>query len=582
MRRTFIGILAALLAAGAVAQPRELDLVGLWEAKRHLGPEVRGTLALAPRDGGFVADVAGYSVPARFARREVAFELPGGRGSFRGMVPTTGGEMTGIWTQPDSPLGGMFATPVTLRKVGDAWRGDIVPLERSYSVYLPVTRAADGTLATYLRNPERNDGIFRQVKAIEARDGKVTLVGNRRGRSERSTQYEGRIEGDHFTVTFAARGGVYEFAKVDEDSASPFYPRGKSPARYGYAKPLQRDDGWTTATLEEVGISRPMIEAFVQRLIDTPQVNVSTSQVHSVLIARHGKLVLEEYFHGYHRDRPHDTRSAAKSAFSVLVGAAMQAGIPISESTPVYETMLGRLPADIDPRKRRMKVVDLLTMTGGHFCDDSNDDAPGNEDAMQDQDKERDWYRFILAVPMDREPGEKLVYCSIDPHLAGGVLSKVAGEPLPELFERLVARPLQMGPYHMFLAPLGEGYMGGGSHFLPRDFMKLAQLMLNEGTWNGRRIFSADWAKRSGEGSRAIGTSGQRYGYLWNWYEYPYRDRKVHGVFAGGNGGQISMAIPELDLVIVFTGGNYADASLFIPQRRIVPEQILPAVDASK
>jgi hypothetical protein len=42
------------------------------------------------------------------------------------------------------------------------------------------------------------------------------------------------------------------------------------------------------------------------------------------------------------------------------------------------------------------------------------------------------------------------------------------------------------------------------------------------------------------------------------------------------------MVIPELDLAIVFTGGNYADASLFIPQRALVPEQILPAVDAAK
>ena len=40
--------------------------------------------------------------------------------------------------------------------------------------------------------------------------------------------------------------------------------------------------------------------------------------------------------------------------------------------------------------------------------------------------------------------------------------------------------------------------------------------------------------------------------------------------------------VPTRDLVIVFTGGNYADASLFIPQRALVPEQILPAVDASK
>jgi hypothetical protein len=48
--------------------------------------------------------------------------------------------------------------------------------------------------------------------------------------------------------------------------------------------------------------------------------------------------------------------------------------------------------------------------------------------------------------------------------------------------------------------------------------------------------------------------------------------------FAAGNGGQLSIGVPELDLAIVFTGGSYADAALFIPQKVLVPEYILPAV----
>ena len=70
----------------------------------------------------------------------------------------------------------------------------------------------------------------------------------------------------------------------------------------------------------------------------------------------------------------------------------------------------------------------------------------------------------------------------------------------------------------------------------------------------------------------------QQYGYLWNAVEYPYQDRKVRAYFAAGNGGQIFMGIPALDLVIAFTGGNYSDAALFIPQRVLVPQEILPAV----
>ena len=59
-------------------------------------------------------------------------------------------------------------------------------------------------------------------------------------------------------------------------------------------------------------------------------------QIHALLIARHGRLVLEEYFHGVGRDDLHDTRSAAKSITAVTIGAAMRAGAPLRLSSPVY------------------------------------------------------------------------------------------------------------------------------------------------------------------------------------------------------------------------------------------------------
>lgn len=562
-------LLCLVLLAAGQALASTIDLVGLWEAKKHFGPEVRGELVLVPRDGGLVAEIAGFSVPAETSGQGVAFTLPDGHGAFRARAAKPGQPMHGFWIQPRSPTSGLsYATPITLRMVHDVWRGEVQPLEQTFTFYLPVTRAANGALTTFLRNPERNDGIFARVKTLEQRENRVVLHG--------SQNFEGPIQDGRFALRFP-RGGLYEFKKVEDHAASPFYPRGGKPARYRYAKPLQRDDGWPVATLEEVGLSRAAIEAFIQRIIDTPMDSLHASQIHSVLIARHGKLVLEEYFHGHHRDQPHDTRSAAKSVLAVLVGAAMHAGIPVGESTPVYETMLGKLPEDIDPRKRAMTLEHLLTMTGGHFCGDNNPNAPGNEDVMQSQDRENDWYRYILALPMDRTPGEKLVYCSVDPHLGGGVLAKVAKQPLPELFDRLVARPLKMGRHHMLLAPTGEGYMGGGSHFLPRDFLKLAQLMVNEGRWGEQRIFTAEWARKSGAALRDL-SSRQQYGYLWNSVSYPFRDSKVRGIFAGGNGGQISMAIPELGLAIAFTGGSYADPVLFVPQRRFVPEEILPAI----
>jgi CubicO group peptidase (beta-lactamase class C family) len=310
-------------------------------------------------------------------------------------------------------------------------------------------------------------------------------------------------------------------------------------------------------------------------LVDMPMDSLSTVQVHSLLMARHGKLAVEEYFHGLSRDQPHDTRSASKSWTATLIGAAMQAGVPLRLDTPVYQAMLGTVPPpDLDPRKRAMTLEHLLTMTAGFNCD-PDDTTSADEDVMDGRGI-TDWYGYTLAVPLISAPGEKIFYCSTEPNLAGGMLARVARESQLSLFDRLLGRPLRLGDYALFLRS-GDVYGGGGYRLVPRDFLKLAQLMLNGGRWGGKQIVSAEWARRSTAALRDL-WPGQQYGYLWNSVVYDYNGRKIRAFFAGGNGGQISMAIPDLDLVIAFTGGNYADAATFRAQRNFVPEYLLPSV----
>jgi CubicO group peptidase (beta-lactamase class C family) len=562
----------SLAVRTTAAQEAAPDLTGLWAAKVRFGPDIRGPLLLLRAGTGWRADIAGYSVAARVDGRGALFELPDGKGSFRGKP--AGRDIVGHWVGQRSYNSGLaYATPVVLKPKGpDRWRGEVLPLDDSFTFYMPVTRRPDGAYATFLRNPERNQGRFIPVSRVELRGSVVTLIGRRDAQAD-DTLAEGRYDGG--VMRLPLRGASFDFTKVAGDSSSPFYPRGTRRERYRYSAPLQLDDGWPIATVEQVGIAREGIEAVVQMLIDLPMDSLSTSQIHSLLIARHGKLVLEEYFHGYHREMPHDTRSAAKSWVAVLLGAAMQAGIPLRLDTPVYRTMLDSVPQDLDPRKRAMTLEHLISMTAGYDC--AGDSAPGDEDVMQSQTAESDWYRYTLNVPMLTTPGDTIVYCSIEPNLAGGMLRKIADEPLPELFYRLVAQPLKMRNYHLLLSPTGEAYGGGGHHFLPRDFLKLAQLMVNDGRWEGRQIISREWARSSGSALRNL-SRNQQYGWLWNSFEYSYKGRTVRAFFAGGNGGQIFMGIPELDLVIGFTGGNYADPALFIPQRVFVPKHVLPAV----
>jgi CubicO group peptidase (beta-lactamase class C family) len=377
------------------------------------------------------------------------------------------------------------------------------------------------------------------------------------------------------TLYFPARGGTYDFTRDGDDS--DFYPRGKNPARYVYRPPPARDDAWPTGTLEAAGIDRPAMEKLIQTIIDMPMDSVDTPQIHGLLIARHGKLVLEEYFHGEHRDKLHETRSAAKSLTATMVGAAMQAGAPLTLSSPVYQVMNGgAIPPDLEPRKRAMTLEHLLTMSSGYFCDDQNDDAPGREDTMQDQTDEPDWYRYTLRVPMALAPGEKAIYCSANPNLALGMVSRATGESPLYTFERLLGAPLKIGRYGWPMDPAGHPYGGGGVQLLPRDFMKLGQLMLNGGTWEGRRILGRDFVARASSSRYRIGERG--YGYLWWAADYPYEDRTVRTFSALGAGGQLVTVAPDLDLVIASYGANYSSRGWRHVQNELIPTSILPAV----
>jgi CubicO group peptidase (beta-lactamase class C family) len=601
----FLGCLMALvlssatsLAQTAQAQAKTAkQLAGLWEAKRRFGADVGGSLIMRQAGEAWRAEIAGRSAVANLSGESVSFELPDGKGAFRGKFDAHRTKISGHWIQPATIENGTpYASPVTLTKDRqNIWRGEVAPLADTLTFYLMVKPRDDGSMGAFLRNPERNLGRFIRVDRLE-RDGEsVKLFAADSADTKGRVLAEGRYDEERevLTIFFPTRGGSFDFKRVEKDASSDFYPRGRPTAAYSYVPPTSFDDGWQTASLETVGMSRARIEKFIQMLIETPIDSVNSQEMHGVLIARHGKLVLEEYFHGEHREKPHDTRSAAKSVAATLVGASIKAGVPLDVSSPVYRVMSGgAFPPDIDARKRALTVENLLTMSAGLDCDDADANSPGSEEKMLDQSEQPDYYKFTLALRMIRQPGERAVYCSVQANLVGGILQRASGQSLPVLFHNLIAEPLGIKRYYLNLTPNGDAYMGGGVRFLPRDFMKLGQLHLNGGTWNGRKVLTQEWSRRATSHvinmeqttafnwqTNRMETGTRKYGYLWWVEDYPYRGRTVRAFFAAGNGGQIVLGIPELDLVVAFYGGNYNDRGTFIPQWIYVSQHILPAID---
>ena len=573
-------ILLAVSVAATAAVPTELN--GLWKSKKRFGPEARGTLIIQRSGEAYTADMVGRVLPVTVANGELTFALPDNGGTFRGKL-NDANAISGHWFRPGTAVAGadrttpISASPVTLKPDGaNRWQGNVDPGMDTFTFYLLLQPQVDGSFPAILRNPEFDLGTQQRVERLTRDGNTVKLIGKRGGKEQEVASGTYDAENDVITLAFPSRGGSYDF--VRDTDASAFYPRGKHPGLYTYRPPVRLDDGWPVSTLDAENIDRATIEKFVQRILDMPMDSQDAPQFHGLLIARHGKLVLEEYFHGFDRETLHNLRSASKSLTAMVAGAAMYAGVPLKLTSPVYQVMNGgAFPSDVDPQKLAMTLEHLLTMSSGYFCDDTNDDAPGNEETMWQQTAEPDFYRYTMKVPMATPPGENAVYCSASPNLALGMVGRAAHEDPISLFDRLIGQPMKIRRYDWGLDPAGNPYGGGGMNMLLRDFIKLGQLMLNRGTWEGRRIVSQDFAARAS--SRLYHLRNIYYGFLWWGEDYPYKNRTVYAFSARGAGGQTVTVVPELDLIVATLAGNFSSRKgMFAASTDPIPHIILPAV----
>lgn len=562
------------------------ELAGVWSATRRFGPEVGGPLVLRPVTAGlagdpdgaagrpYAAEISGYHVMALAESGEIRFEIPGGRGRFRGRIAEDGRTLDGHWIQPwNYSSFSELASPVTLHPGEDGgWRGTVTPKPDVLRFHLKIEETEAGSVRAFLRNPEANVGRFYAIERVE-RKGDEVLFYDASGR----LRLQGTVDEDfaRLSVYFPLNGGTYDFVRTDEDPGSLFTPRAPSEPAYAYRRP-DAGGGWETARPEDVGMDAGPLEALVRMIVATPMNAVDAPYIHGFLVARHGRLVFEEYFHGYSRHVPHGTRSASKTMTTTLVGIAEHAGL-LDLDVPVYEAMYGGdPPAGLDPRARRVTLEHLITMTSGLACDDGDPESPGGEDRMQNQDEEPDWFGYTLRLPMAHEPGTHPAYCSGGQNLAGGVVSRLAGEWLPAFYQQRFARSVGAGHSFMNLTPTGEAYGGGGLYIEPRDFLKLGQLYLDGGVWKGVRLLDEEWVERALTPHGTIRDEG--YGYGWWTFSYPFEGRRVDAAYAGGNGGQYLIIVPELDLAVVIFGGNYNQSVQHRSKYEYVPDYVLRSI----
>jgi CubicO group peptidase (beta-lactamase class C family) len=213
--------------------------------------------------------------------------------------------------------------------------------------------------------------------------------------------------------------------------------------------PSAGEDNWPVSAPESVGLSSAALCPMVAWLHDWQQ-----SNVHAVLVVRHGALVFEHYFPGtdeicgrglgevaFRPETRHDRRSVTKSVVALVLGIAIDRGLIKGIDEPV----LSFFPEYADlrtPEKDRITLRDLVTMSAGLEWHEDDTPYASEANSQNRMNNAADPYRYALPPAVVAPPGQIWNYNSGSTEVIGAVLKKTTAKPADELARTLLFAPL--------------------------------------------------------------------------------------------------------------------------------------------
>lgn len=283
--------------------------------------------------------------------------------------------------------------------------------------------------------------------------------------------------------------------------------------------------------------------------------DIGTAQ--SLMVEKNGTLLYEKYQNGTDRNTTTNIKSASKSVLSLLVGIAIEEGHLEGVDQTIGEFFPDHFDDNPDPKKESITIKNLLSMRSG--LETTSFQNYGRW-VLSDN-----WVTYALDQPFEEEPGGRMVYSTGTSHLLSVILTRATG-----MSTRAFANEHLFGPMNIRVGgwdrdPQGF-YMGGNNLALsPLSLLKIGELVLNNGVYNGQQLVPASWIRESTNIYTSSNYNDYDYGYMW-W------QRQIDGqnvIFAWGNGGQYIMILPELDSVISITSDIESSTGSRQYQRRI-------------
>jgi len=296
-------------------------------------------------------------------------------------------------------------------------------------------------------------------------------------------------------------------------------------------------------------------------------------RIHSLLLARSGYIVFEEYYHGWSANKYHNVNSITKSVTSALVGIALREKLISALDQSIFTFFPEYASLGEQENRKAIHLHHLLSLTSGfQFLGDID---TGGVDTFLEHTVS---VENILRRSVVHEPGQVFSYDDLDVHLLSLILTRVTGMSTANFAHTMLFEPLGIWrdeegrpfPWKHGLASADAPHPWGlwneqddllwsvdrhgqtigafGLQLTTRELAKLGHLYLRQGKWDGQQIIPAEYVQASLRPYSQTGR-GTDYGYCW----YLPPDRRPGTFLAIGFGGQFLACFPDLDLIFAMT-----------------------------
>lgn len=316
------------------------------------------------------------------------------------------------------------------------------------------------------------------------------------------------------------------------------------------------------STPEAEGVSSARLMAFIDTL------NKSQHEFHSMMILRHGKVIMEGWWKPFAPDLLHTMYSCSKSFTATAIGFLV-AEKKLTVEDKVISFFPEELPDSISPNLRALRVRDLLSMSVGMAKEPSH--LGGTEN----------WVKGFLAWPIDYVPGTKFLYNSLATYMLSAIVQKVSGEKLIDFLQPRLFGPLQITGVDWESDPRGINVGGWGLRLKTEDMAKFGQLFLQKGVWQGRQVIPAAWVEEATtmkimQDPDAPAEKKDKSDWLQGYCYQMWRGR--HNTVRGdGAFGQYIIMIPDADAVVIIT----SETASMQGEQDLLWEHLLPVFEKS-